>query len=457
MAYTDIKTSRDLALRNLGYSGEFGAGGGDAYLAQNNITNDQLVNKIKELGYQTGAEAYAAPPPVPITNYTANQVQSPTLPAGTNLVPFTQQVQAGELQTAPGNVQTQTVAPPPTVVAPTVQTQQGQGQTVDPSQATSLINPTAGTYQATTIGNNAAQGTAAQGEVSEKATVQGQLKKLYSESQVGMVPDWAKGAVEIAENVLAARGLGASTLGANAIAAAVQNSALPIAAQDASTYFQMDMANLSNNQQMAMSNLQNKQQALLTDQAAMNASAQFNASSTTQTQQFMASLVASIQTQNADRIQSMSQFNAGESNKASQFEAQLGTNVQEFNSQQKAAIDTFNAQTAFQRDTFNAQMQFAVDQSNVLWRRTVNTGNTAAVNAANQTNVQNLYNLSQTAMNNIWQQFRDEASWTFTASENDKTRAYNAAMAANNRQFATDQQGNSFGQAAGAFAAGLFH
>lgn len=456
MAYTDIKTSRDLALRNLGYTGEFGAGGGDAYLQANNITNDQLVAKIKSLGYQTGAEQVPAATPVPITSYTANQVQNPTLPAGTNLVPITQQVQQNELQTAPPPVQAQTVATPPTVTTPTVQTQQGQAQTVDPNQAASLVNPNAGTYQATTIGNNAAQGTAAQGQVNEQATVQGQLKKLYSEAQVGMVPDWAKGAVELAENVLAARGLGASSLGANAIAAAVQQSALPIAAQDAQTYFQMDMQNLSNSQQMAMANLQNKQQALLSDQSAMNASAQFNASSTAQTQQFMASLVASIQTQNADRITSMSQFNAGEANKASQFSAQLETNVQEFNSQQKSAIDTFNAQLAFQRDTFNAQMQFAIDQSNVLWRRSVNTANTAAVNAANQTNVQNMYNLSQTAMNNIWQQFRDEASWTFTASENDKTRAYNTAMAANNRQFASDQQGNGFAQAAGAFAAGLF-
>jgi hypothetical protein len=83
-------------------------------------------------------------------------------------------------------------------------------------------------------------------------------------------------------------------------------------------------------------------------------------------------------------------------------------------------------------------MQFAIDQSNVLWRRAVNESNTAAQNAANQTNVQNRFNMSQVSQNNLWQAWRDEASWLFQSSEREIDRQYNIAMSATNREAAAD-------------------
>ena len=120
-----------------------------------------------------------------------------------------------------------------------------------------------------------------------------------------------------------ARGLGASTMLAEALAEGILKSSVPIAQQDADTYkqvifqnlannqqaavinaqayLQMDMANLSNSQQANLQNLHTEQQILLSDQAARNASLQFNATSQNQVNQFYDNLNTSIQTQNSQR------------------------------------------------------------------------------------------------------------------------------------------------------------
>ena len=95
----------------------------------------------------------------------------------------------------------------------------------------------------------------------------------------------------------------------------------------------------------------------------------------------------------------------------------------------------------------------AIEQSNVQWRRDINTANTAAQNAANQINAANYLNISNTALNNIWQQFRDEADYAYSSSENSQDRAYNMAMAVleadinrdNYNQYIDNQTASSIG------------
>ncbi len=58
-------------------------------------------------------------------------------------------------------------------------------------------------------------------------------------------------------------------------------------------------------------------------------------------------------------------------------------------------------------------MRAQINQSNAAWRRQINTVNTAAQNEANRTNALNTFNMNQQALNNIWQQYRDESSWLF--------------------------------------------
>jgi hypothetical protein len=407
-----------------------------------------------------------APQGLPLNQYLAGQVAQPTLPEGATftpqLLPTDNATLAATGQLFDPNTpnvmmnQSTPVAAPQVNPAAQINPVTGQAQTVDANPALAQINPAAGQYNATQVGANAPQAVAQQGTVSNEATVRGQLEQLYNEAQPGMVPTWAKGAVNQANDVMAARGLGASTIGTTALALAIQQSALPIAAQDASTYFQMDLTNLSNRQQTEFENIRIKQQAMLSDAAADNASKQFNAANASQTQQFMSTLVSNIMTQNADRLQSMSQFNAGVENQAAFTNIANQIQVETFNAQQQAAIDTFNEQQAFARESFNSQAAFAIEQSNVLWRRSINTENTAAINAANQVNVQNAYNLSATAQNQLWQQWRDEASWLFQASENQLDRDYNMAVAANNRAYYNKQNEFNWGKAAGSFVSGLF-
>jgi len=135
-----------------------------------------------------------------------------------------------------------------------------------------------------------------------------------------------------------------------------------------------------------------------------------------QVEQFFAELGSQVETANANRVAAMNQFNAGEAN----------------------AMNQFNASMNDARSKFNANMQFAVDQSNVQWRRQVNTANTAAANEANRQNVQNTFNATQNAMNNLWQQYRDNAAWNFQKGESQLQRQHEIGIMA--MEFANSQK-----------------
>tara|TARA_Y100000592_G_scaffold33422_1_gene53060 strand:+ start:43 stop:1803 length:1761 start_codon:yes stop_codon:yes gene_type:complete len=176
---------------------------------------------------------------------------------------------------------------------------------------------------------------------------------------------------------------------------------------NAQGFLQMDMSNLTNAQQTEVINQQAKMQTLLSDQAAQNAAQNFNATSQNQVNQFFETLSADISKLNATQSNAQQQFNAGQANAVNQFRATM--------------------QNA--REQFNTKNAVEIAQSNATWRRNVNTANTAAINAANQINAANYLNISNTALNNIWQQFRDEADYAYTSSENSQDRAFNYAMA----------------------------
>ena len=424
---------------------------------------------------------------------TKKQVVQPLLPTGTAITPVPQNVQTGETLATPGVSTTVPTAAVPTATAT-------QATTVAPSTAIQVADPAtqaAANYAATTVGTaptmTAAQGTvtapmtAQQGQIASDATVQGQLAGLQQQvtqaiSQGTDLPAWALGAQKLVEANMAKRGMGASSMYAEALAQGVMQSAVPIAAQDASTYkemifqnlnnrqqaaitnaqsyLQMDMANLTNNQQANLQNLQVRQAQLFTDQAAQNAAAQFNATSTNQVDQFYKNLTSNVQTQNAQRTDAMNQFANSEANKVAAQNAQNATAVAQANAQTEASINQFNSQLADQREQFNVQNQQVIDQANANWRRQINTANTAAANAANQTNAQNLLNISNFALSSLWQQWRDEATWTNDAAQNAMNRAHNMAVAALERQttfdIADQQSRDNLFKLLGRFTAGIF-
>ena len=402
----------------------------------------------------------------------------PSLPQGTSITPQVQNVQTNELLTTPGVTGT-VAAQSAAATAPTA-----AGVTGATPTAVSTVTPaTAGQVTPATIGT-ASQMQAAQGTVTApmtaatqslstldpRATVQGQLENISTDIQQSLqqgtpLPAFARGAAEAAKATMQARGLGSSTMLAEALAEGILQSSIPIAQADANTYkqvifqnlannqqaavtnaqayLQMDMANLSNNQQANLQNLQSRQQVLLTDNAARNAALQFNATSQNQVNQFYNSLNSTIQEQNAKRLDAMNQFNSAELNKVSALNAKNATAIADANAQRNAAISQFNATLEDQRQRFNTENQRVIDQSNVTWRRQINTANTSAVNAANQTNAENLLNLSNYALSALWQQWRDEASWVNTSSENENNRNHNLAVAALERTTSLDIQNNA--------------
>ena len=424
---------------------------------------------------QKGALTYAQPEQTgtkKAVDLMSTLLSTPTLPTGTSIAPQLQTIQTGELQTTPGVTGTVVAGTPTAANVPgvTAATTPTAGTAAAPTAAT------AGQYTAGTVigalptataatGTVTAPMTAQTGAIVSDATVKGQLEDLQSDVSTALaagtpMPVWARGAAEATRAAMQSRGMGASSMMAEALAEGIMKSAIPIASADAETYkqmifqnlnnrqqaaitnannyFQMDMANLSNNQQISLSNLATRQAFLLSDQAASNAASQFNATSTNQVNQFYSGLTSQVAEQNASRGDAMNQFANSESNKIAALNAQNEIAVDAANANRQATINQFNSTLDDARQRFNVDNQRVIDQSNVQWRRALNTANTAATNATNQLNAQNMLDLSNYAVSALWQQWRDEADWVNTASDNELARAHNAGLAALERSTELD-------------------
>ncbi len=305
------------------------------------------------------------------------------------------------------------------------------------------------------------------GVLSEKSTVRYQLGELFSSIQEGeALPPWAAGPVRAASAIMQKRGLGASSMAAAAITQAIYEAGVPIAAADAKTYATLDLANLNNKHQTTLQNamtyaamdkanlnsrlqsavnnsktflaidmaeLDAKQktsilnaqhlvQTLLSDQSQENATRQFNAKSEQQTMEFFAELGTQVDNANATRVSAMRQFNAGETNSVLKFKSQMEDS----------------------RDKFNSNMTAQINQANANWRRQINTENTARQNEVNRINAQNLLNLSNTAQEQLWQRYRDEASFLVQVIENAADRSHRLAEMAQQAGYDKDAYDTHF-------------
>ena len=405
-------------------------------------------------------------------------LSTPSLPQGTSITPQSQSIQTNELLSTPGVTGTLAAqagaAAAPTAVGAAAPTTTAVGA-LTPTTAAAYTGQVVGTAPTMTAATGAvtAPMTAAQQAVSSldpKATVRGQLESITTDIEASLasgsnLPAFARGAAEAAKATMQARGLGASTMLAEALAEGILKSSIPIAAADAQTYkevifqnlsnnqqaavvnaqayLQMDVANLSNAQQASMQNLHASQQTLLSDNAARNAGLQFNATSQNQVNQFYDSINTNLQTQNAQRSDAMAQYTNAEANKVAALNAKNATAVADANAQRDTAINQFNKTLEDARGRFNVENQRVIDQSNAVWRRSINTATNTAVNAANETNAMNMLNLSNFAMSGLWQQWRDEASWIQTTSQNVDNRDHNMAIAALERTTAFDLQNSA--------------
>jgi hypothetical protein len=182
---------------------------------------------------------------------------------------------------------------------------------------------------------------------------------------------------------------------------------------NARNFLSIDLANLTNQQKTNEINYQGTLQTLFTNQAATNAASQFNAKTQNEVDMFFSELGTQVENANKNRVAAQTQFNADQANAQSRFVSQLQDS----------------------REKFNQNMQLQINQNNAQWRRNINTANTSLQNETNRINAQNLLQMNQNQLNNVWQRYRDEASWMMQSSENAKARAHQVAMFAQESSF----------------------
>ena len=291
-------------------------------------------------------------------------------------------------------------------------------------------------------------------EVNKLATVTGQLALLQEQFADGEVPVWASGAFRTVNALMAQRGIGGSTMAAEAITNALMQSAIPIAQQDASFYQSVTMQNLANEQQVEMAKFNARTAAIFNDQAAINAARNLNTQEENALTRFFAELATNVSVTNAEMSNSMEQFNSTAKNQMAQFFEELGLTAETFNAdqlnelskfdaEQSNIISQFNASLQNQREQFNVNNQLAIDASNVGWRRDINTANTSAENAALQFDAQNLLGIQQTSLNNIWQHYDTILNYAYQAEQNSIDRAYQLMLTTMTQEFQKSVQEDS--------------
>ena len=135
--------------------------------------------------------------------------------------------------------------------------------------------------------------------------------------------------------------------------------------------------------------------------------------------------------------------------------------MSQFNISEGNALSKYNSQMEDARDKFNVEMRQVIDQSNVQWRRSINTANNAEQNRVNQLNVQNLLDMTTQSQNNLWNRYRDEASWLMQLRESREARAHQAALQSQQNNFSMsmyeDEVKNNFWMGLGsAVISGVF-
>ena len=282
---------------------------------------------------------------------------------------------------------------------------------------------------------------AAQADPSKQATVKGQLEGLMEDFDGGSTPAWAAGAMRAATAVMAARGLGSSSMAGQAIVQAAMESALPIAQQDASTVAQFEAQNLSNRQQVAMfaaeqrtsflkldfdqafqtrvinaskigdianinftadqqvalENARMAQTVDLSNMTAKNAKTMADAASMAQMDLTNLSNQQQAQVENAKNFLAMDMANLNNKQQTTLFKAKSMQDAILNDTAAKNAASQFNATSENQTNQFMASLdsqtkQFNATQQNAMTQFNVNEENAIAMFNKEQSNARDVFN-----------------------------------------------------------------
>jgi len=277
----------------------------------------------------------------------------------------------------------------------------------------------------------------------EEALVSNQLDSLLSGIEEGEIPTWARPAVASVEQLLAQRGMEASTVGRDALLNAIIQSAVPLAQANAQAIqqsvgqqkaieaqaeiqdaqfrqqtaldnagkvFQMDMAQFSSDQQIALSNSKflqtvglteasNRQQAtiqnaLLMSQANLADADFYQKAQIQNAQAFLTTDMSNLNNEQQANILKGQQAqqtllsNQAAQNAAEQFNAASENQTQQFMTSLATQVDQFNSQQANAMSQFNTQQINARQALEFQTEADLNKANAAMVNQINQFNEQ---------------------------------------------------------------------
>jgi hypothetical protein len=309
---------------------------------------------------------------------------------------------------------------------------------------------------------------AAQGEVTEEMTVSGQLAKLTANYDMKNPPPWAAASLRAATAVMAARGLGASSMAGQALLQAAIESALPVATANAETYRSMAEKNLSNKQAAAMlaaeqraaflnqefdqefqtrvqnaakiadiananftaqqqvalenarlaqsvdlANLSNEQATVMAKAAAMSALETQNLSNQQQAAVANAQAFLQMDMSNADREQRAALFKTEQITQALLADVSAENAAKQFNANSKNQTEQFMASLTSTVNQFNVAQKNAVEQFNVDQANSIAKFNTEQKNMRDQFNANQRLVIDQSNA-----QWRREISTADTAATN---------------------------------------
>ncbi len=255
----------------------------------------------------------------------------------------------------------------------------------------------------------------------EEALVSTQLDTLLKGIEDGEIPTWARPAVSQVEQMLAQRGMSASTVGRDSLINAIIQSAMPMAqanaqaiqtsvsqqkgieAQEAeantarrqqtaltnaNNVFQMDMAQFSSDQQIALSNSKFLQTIGLTEASNEQQAVVQDALLLSQANLTEADFNQKAQIQNAQAFLTMDMQNLNNKQQANVLKAQQ--NQQRILSNQAAnnAASQFNAASENQTNQFMTNLSAQMNQYNASQQNAMSQFNATQANAASARDAQ---------------------------------------------------------------------
>ena len=251
--------------------------------------------------------------------------------------------------------------------------------------------------------------------VDKDTLVDAQMSRLLDGIEEGEIPVWAQGAVGKVENMLAVRGLSASSVGRAELTNAILQSALPMAQSNATALqqaatqqrdieakeseantarrqqtaltnannvFQMDMAQFTSDQQIALSNSRFLQTIGLTEASNDQQAAVQNAVIQSQINLAEADAITKLTAQNAQAFLQMDVQNLSNRQQSEVLTAQMQQQSLLSNQAALNASRQFNATSQNQTEQFMSSLATQVALNNTQQLNAMKQFNTQSVNAA---------------------------------------------------------------------------